>query len=49
MQSWGWRLTRVTTDPEVTACVHAEVSIGEVALHAVLEVEDVVVVGEKFV
>jgi hypothetical protein len=42
-------LTRVATNPEVTAGVHAEVVVGEVALHFHLEAVDVGVVGDELV
>jgi hypothetical protein len=42
-------LTRVATNPEVTAGVHAEVVVGEVALHSVLEAGDGGAVDDEFV
>jgi hypothetical protein len=47
MQNGG--LTRVATNPEVTAGVHAEVVVGEVALHSHLEAVDVGMVGDELV
>jgi hypothetical protein len=52
--AWGLgrrrgRLTRIATNPEVTAGVHAEVVVGEVALHFHLEAVDVGVVGDELV
>ena len=48
---WNCReeLTRVATNPEVAAGVHAEVVVGEVALHSVLEAGDVSAVGDELV
>ena len=42
-------LTRVATNPEVTAGVHAEVVVGKVALHSVLEAGDIGAVGDELV
>lgn len=48
---WGGmeKLTGIAADPEVTAGVHAEVVVGEVALHFHLEAVDVGVVGDELV